>query len=509
MKPVLSPQQAVELDRLTQAAGTPADVLMERAGRAVAQAAVDICGGTYGRRAVVVCGKGNNGGDGFVVARCLARWGMRVDVVSAVAIEGLRGPAATNAVRLDEVGVRATPFGAASLARALVRADVAIDAVFGTGFTGVPEDEWAAIIEVLNASEAPVVAVDIPSGVDGATGAVEGDAVWAAITVTFGAAKTGVILLPGAERAGTVRVVDIGSDLTAIRSDVAVVEPSDVAAALPHRPVDAHKRASGVLLVVAGSRDMTGAPSLIAEAAGRMGAGLVIVAVPASVVPAVQARMTEAVFLPLPETDQGTVAEAAIEPVLAASARVHALAVGPGLSQDEETAGFVRTLLRESPVPVVLDADGLNAFTSRAGEIADRKADAVLTPHQGEFARLTGMGSREVALDRVGAVQRLAADSGAVALLKGPRTLVATPRGQVRINLTGSPVLATAGSGDVLTGVIGALLARGLDPFDAAWVGAYLHGDAGRLAGSTLGEGTLAGDVVGHLPDAVQQVSAR
>ncbi len=254
---------------------------------------------------------------------------------------------------------------------------------------------------------------------------------------------------------------------------------------------------------------MTGAPCLIAEAAERVGAGLVIVAVPASVMPAVQAHMTEAVFLPLPETDVGTVDEDAIGPVMTALERAHALAVGPGLSQHEETAAFVRSLVRTSPVPVIVDADGLNAFAGRAKEITDRTADAVLTPHQGEFERLTGMGAREVDIDRVEAVKGLAEDSGAVTLLKGPRTLVATPRGTVRINLTGSSVLATAGSGDVLTGVIGGLVARGLDPVDAAWAGAYLHGEAGRLAGRSLGEGTRAGDIAARLPDAIAEVSRR
>ena len=509
MKPVISPQQAVELDRRTQAAGVTAEVLMERAGRAVAQAAVEVCGGVYGRRAVVVCGKGNNGGDGFVAARELSRRGMRVSVVSVEVVDELREPSASNARRLAEVGVRALPFGAATLVRELARADVVIDAVFGTGFRGVPEDEWGSAIEIMNASGSPVVAVDIPSGVDGATGAVEGEAISAAITVTFGAAKVGVILLPGAQHAGTVRVVDIGFDPAAIASDVTVVEPSDVAASLPHRQVDTHKRASGVLVVVAGSRGMTGAPSLIAEAAARMGAGLVVVASPGSCLPVVQAHMAEAVFVPLPETDRGTVAEGAIEPVLDSLERAHALAVGPGLTQDAETASFVRALVRESPVPVVLDADGLNAFAGRAQEVADRKADAVLTPHQGEFERLTGLDAREVDRDRIGAAQRLAAESAAVTLLKGPRTVVAAPLGQVRINLTGSPVLATAGSGDVLTGVIGGLLARGLEPVDAASGGAHLHGEAGRLAGRTLGEGALAGDIVARLPDAIGEVEDR
>ena len=226
MKPVLTPQEANELDRATQAAGTPADVLMERAGGAVAQAAIDRCGGVYGRRAVVVCGKGNNGGDGLVAARHLARRGMRVSVIAVEALDELREPAASNAGRLGEQGLAGRAFSPAGLAAELARADVAIDAIFGTGFRGVPEDEWAAAIEGLNAGAAPVIAVDIPSGVDGTTGAVEGDAVQADLTVTFGAAKVGVVLLPGAERAGTVRVVDIGFADGAVDPTTFLVEPA-------------------------------------------------------------------------------------------------------------------------------------------------------------------------------------------------------------------------------------------------------------------------------------------
>ena len=499
----------MELDRRTQASGVAAATLMERAGAAVARAAVEVGGGAYGRRAVVVCGTGNNGGDGFVAARHLARRGMRVHVVTMETIDVAREPASTNGARLREVYLSPAPFEALSLDRELARADVAIDALFGTGFHGEPTDGWAAAIRSLNASPVPVVAVDIPSGVDGATGTVGGEAVWADVTVTFGAAKLGAVLFPGAEHAGTVRVVDIGFAAEAFPADVVLLEPADVAAVMPHRALEAHKRASGVVVVVAGSRDMTGAPSLIARAASRVGAGLVVVAVPAAVLPAIQATLTEAVFLELPDTDLGTVADEALGPALAALERADALALGPGLTQHAETAGFVRALVRESPVPVVLDADGLTAFAGTAGDIVDRKADAVLTPHQGEFERLTGLSSSAVVRDRVGVARRLAADTGAVTLLKGPRTLIATPEGQVRINLTGSPVLATAGSGDVLTGAIAGLLARGLDPAEAASAGAHVHGLAGYLAGRTLGEGTMASDIASHLPEAIDGVAHR
>jgi len=488
VKPILTPEEATRLDRDTQALGVSAEDLMERAGRAVARATVDRCGGAYGRRAVVACGKGNNGGDGFVAARHLARAGMRVDVVAVEPEDALREPAATNRRRLDEVGVALRPFSDARLERALARADVAVDAIFGTGFRGVPEDAWAQAIVELNASGVPIVAVDIPSGVNGATGAVEGEAIRAALTVTFGAAKVGVALLPGAERAGDVRVVDIGFPLDLVRADAWLVEAEDVAATLPERDADTHKRASGVLVVVAGSRGMTGAPRLIAAAAARIGVGLVVVAAPTSALLAIQAGLTEAVFEPLPETAGGTVAGVALDAVLARLEAADAVAIGPGLSTHPDTVGLVRAIVGRSPVPIALDADGLNAFADRAGELSSRRSDAVLTPHVGEFGRLSGVKARDLEADRPRHTRALAATTGAVTLLKGTRTVVADPAGQVRVNPTGSPVLATAGSGDVLTGVVGGLLARGVPSLDAASSAAYLHGIAGRLAEVGAGE---------------------
>lgn len=506
MIPVLDPTQAEALDHATQARGVPAAALMERAGRAVARAAVDLVGGVYGRRAVVVCGRGNNGGDGLVAARHLARWGMRVAVLWADEPGDLREPAAGNRGRLGEVGLTATVATDDAYARELGRADVAIDAIFGTGFHGVPEGPWAAAIDALNAGTVPVVAVDVPSGVNGATGAVAGRAVACALTVTFGAAKAGAVLLPGAEYAGVVRVVDIGFPEDLMDADVFLTEPSDVEAALPPRAPDAHKRASGVVLVVAGSRDMTGAARLIAEAAGRAGAGLVIAAVPRSILPVVQTAVTEAVFLGLPETADGGVSATAVDPVLAALQGADALAIGPGLTAHDETARFVRDVVAASPVPVVVDADGLNAFAGRAADLRDRKADAVLTPHVGEFGRLADLTAEDIAGDRVRHARALAVTTDAVVLLKGSRTVIAAPDGSVRINPTGSAVLATAGSGDVLTGIIGGLLARGTRPLEAAAAGAYLHGLAGIFAGRRTGDGTVAGDLLRHIPDAVARV---
>jgi NAD(P)H-hydrate epimerase len=506
MRPVLTPQEARDLDRATQQRGVSALDLMERAGRAVARGAAEAAGGVYGRRAVVVCGRGNNGGDGFVAARCLARDGMRVDVLEVEPASGGAGPTRTNRARLSEQGLQVRAWTGERGRSSLARADVVLDALFGTGFRGGAEGDWGAAIEAIAGTDAPTVSVDIPSGVDGATGAVQGPAVRADLTVTFGAVKTGCVLLPGAEHAGTIRVVDIGFADDLMPHDAGLIEAADVASVVPTRVIDGHKRRSGVLLVVAGSRRMTGAPALIARAAARMGAGLVTVAAPEEVLRALQAQLAEAVFLPLPQTSDGSVSRDALDPALAAAAAADAVAIGPGLGRDPDTEAFVRDLVSRCPVPLVLDADGANAFEGAARGLRDRVSKAVLTPHDGEFSRLMGHRVDDES-DRVAAVRALATATDAVALLKGTRTVISSPDGAARINVTGTPVLATAGTGDVLTGAIGALVARGVGCFDAACAGAFLHGVAGRLEGERRGEGAVAGDVIERLPEAISIVA--
>ena len=369
----------------------------------------------------------------------------------------------------------------------------------------MPEGAYAGAIEALNASGVPVAAVDIPSGVNGETGSVDGTAVRADLTVTFGAAKPGLVLLPGAAYAGVVEVEPIGFPEDLIRSDLLLVEAEDVARMVPPREPDTHKRAAGYAVVVGGSRLMTGAVGLAGAAAYRAGAGLVAVAVPEGILQVAQAGVREAVFVALPETDAGSVAGGShrLDEVLG---QADALAIGPGMTTDERTAGWIRELVRSSEIPVVLDADGLNAFAGRADDLADRKAEVILTPHAGEFARLAGIGTGEIETDRVRHVRDLAARTSATVLLKGSRTLVGTPDGAVRINPTGGPFLATGGTGDVLTGMIAGLLARGCSPFDAGSVAAYVHGLAGRLAAEERGDGTTAADVLERVPRAMREV---
>lgn len=507
MLPILTPTESSALDRASADRGVSVASLMESAGWAVARVAAEMAGGAYGRRAVVVCGKGNNGGDGLVTARYLERWGMGVTAVLLAPPGSFRDAAAANFHRYAGAGGRWRRFSSDLLLRELGRADVVIDAVFGTGFRGPPEGDFTRAIELINGSQAGVVSVDIPSGVEGETGAVRGDAVRAAFTVTFGSLKPGLVFHPGAEYAGELEVADIGFPSDLVRSDLWLVERHDAAALMTPRAPESHKRASGVVLVLAGSRAMTGAAVLTASSAYRAGGGLVTLAVPEGILPVVEAAITETTFLPLPETDAGSAAADAWPLLRERLDDVHSVAVGPGLSTDPDTVELVRRLVAESPVPLVLDADGLGAFASRGGELAERRSEAVLTPHPGEFGRLTGLSSKEVLEDRVGHARKAAAEFRCPVLLKGSRTVIARPDGTAFVNPTGGPYLATGGTGDVLTGAIGAFLARGLRPADAAILGAYAHGLAGRMAASELGEGTVASDVSMELPRALLGLS--
>jgi NAD(P)H-hydrate epimerase len=509
MLPILTPDQSRALDQASAERGISTADLMERAGREVARASVALIGGGYGRRAVVVAGKGNNGGDGLVAARHLERAGMGVTVCLLADPAELRGEAASAFRRFDEVGGRWIRFSGDRLARELDRADLAVDAIFGTGFRGRPEGDAELAIRLVGDGPAAVVSVDIPSGVDGASGGVAGAAVLADLTVTFGAHKPGLVFAPGVEHAGSVVVVDIGFPPDLLQGDLWLVEAGDVAAFLGPRPLEAHKRTSGSVLIVAGSRRMTGAAILSASAAYRAGAGLVTLAVPEGILPVVGSAIAEATFLPVPETDDGAIDEGAW-PLLAERLEgVTAAAIGPGLSTAPGTAALVRRFVAGCPVPFVLDADGLNAFDGDAGPLPDRGSEAVLTPHAGEFARLFGGTAAEVAADRVGRARRAAAEARAVVLLKGSRTVIADPGGVALVNPTGTPFLATGGTGDVLTGALGALLARGLAPARAAMVAAYVHGLAGQAAGAELAEGTVASDVAARLPLVLAALAAR
>jgi hydroxyethylthiazole kinase-like uncharacterized protein yjeF len=451
MQPVLTP---AEMGAVDDAAPEPVDVLIGRAGAAVARQAVDLLGGSYGRRVVVVAGKGNNGNDGREAARRLRQRGMRVQVVDAAAAP-----------------------------ERLPAGDLVIDAAYGTGFHGdyAPPDPAGA----------PVLAVDIPSGVDGLTGQVAGGAVRADRTVTFAALKSGLLFHPGRGLAGRVVVADIGLDVTPaglVEPATGLVGAADVGAWLPPRPVDSHKWRAAVV-IAAGSPGMTGAAHLAARAAQRAGAGMVRVASPG--IDHDPGLPTEAVGIAVPTAGWEAT-------VLDQLDRAGSLVLGPGLGRGAPAETAVHQVATAAKVPIVVDGDGLSALGEHVGEVVSRReAPTVLTPHDGEFARLAGHAPGD---DRLAAARALAVGSGAIVLLKGPTTVVAHPDGRVRLSTSGDARLATAGTGDVLSGIVGALLAQGVEAFAAAAAGAWLHGRA-ALEGPP--RGLVASDVIDGLPAAL------
>ena len=489
-------------DSATIDGGTPSLELMERAGYAVSRAVLKLTNGSYGRRVVIVCGKGNNAGDGFVAARHLAAAGTLPVVVLLDDPSSLSADARSNQERLRRIPV--LRYSRDRLRHELRRADAAVDAIVGTGFRGELRGPTAEAVDLLNESGIPVVAADIPSGVNGETGDVQGSAVNAMVTVTMGAPKTGLVVGQGAFRVGTLEVADIGVDTGAFEADLLLVTGADAAGFLPERSNSSDKRSVGTVLVVAGSVGMAGAPALVARGAMRSGAGLVTVAAPEAVATTLHQIIPEGTTLPLPSTDKGSISPQAIPQVLERAEKLDVVAIGPGLSTNPETFEFVKKILTELDKPVVLDADGINAIAGDPEALASRGAPTVITPHVRELGRLLGADRSEIEINRVQSAKRAAERSGATVLLKGFRTIVASPTGELYVIPTGGPVLATGGSGDVLTGLIAALIAgAGAErATDAAWAGAWIHGRAGDLLAENVADrGLVAIDIADALPE--------
>ena len=483
--------------------------LMERAGAGVTRIVEHVA---PDGPSVVVCGKGNNGGDGLVVARLLRETGRSVTVVCVASLGNFAGDARANLERLPgEVPLVLTEDRERSK-RALTEAMVIVDALLGTGFEGEPRGAVGEAIEAVNAATAPVVSVDVPSGVDASTGVASGAAVRAAATVTFHAGKPGLWIAPGKGHAGEVHTIDIGiphrSEIAGIsdrpapsEATIGLIEPS-VLDQLPRRAAASTKFVSGHVLLAGGSRGLTGAPRMAAEAAMRAGAGYVTAFVPASLQAILAtAGPPELMTSGLPDVDGGLTADG-VQDVLDASKRGGALALGPGLGRSDGAAQFARELAHDAKIALVLDADGLNAHAGCLSALAGRSAPTVLTPHAGELGRLLEVGSEEIERERLGHVRAAAEQAQAVVVLKGDDTLIADPAGRVAVSPGGAPALATAGTGDVLTGVIAALLAAGLDPFTGAAASVWLHAQAGREAARRQGanEGVVASDVIAALP---------
>jgi len=511
---LLTADEMRRLDRATIEGGfVPGPELMERAGAGVVAAMEKRYGSLLGLRVLVLSGPGNNGGDGFVAARHLRAHGADVRVGVLGPLDKVRGDARLHLDRMLAVGLEATALaGAADLARLVATReswDFALDAVLGTGARGAPEGLAAEAVQALRELDergTHVVAVDLPTGVDADSGAVARRAVRADLTVTFGAPKRGHLLYPGRAFAGALEIVDIG--LVAGDGDergfpFTLATDADVAELLPQRDPRAHKGTVGRVLIAGGSPGLTGAVTLAARAATRSGAGYVQCAVPAGLNDILEAKLTEEMTLPMPQGEGRTLAPAAAEAILAHAAGVDVLVVGSGMSRDPGAAELARRLVAASPCPVVLDADGLNAFAGRADALAAAPAAAprVLTPHLGEMARLTGLATDDIESRRLDACREWALKWGCVVVLKGAPTVTAGPDGRATVNPSGNPGMATAGMGDVLTGVVAALLAQGLAPWDAARAAVYAHGLAGDECARAIGPvGFGAGDAAEALP---------
>ena len=480
--------------------GVPSLDLMERAAEAVVQAALELLAEHPGPVAVV-CGSGNNGGDGVAAARLLLAQGISVRCFLVGSREKLTPDTASMAQRLEAAGWALEPGDLGSLADCLPGCALVIDALFGTGLNRPLGDDALAVVELVNRSGARVVSCDIASGVDGSSGAVLGAAIRADVTVTFTMAKPGQLLPPGLSHTGTLRIADIGIPAQAQEAQNAVGELTDgdfVRELLPRRRREAHKGDFGKLLLLAGSRGFTGAAALAARGAVRSGAGLVSLGVPEAVYPILAAKLDEPMVFPLACDGDGRLSEAALPAVLDRLKACDAVLLGPGLGRSAALSRLIAGVLEACRVPLVLDADGINGLDGHIDILRGTSCPVVLTPHEGEFARLSDALDRSNRLD---AAKELAEQSGAVVVLKGYRTLIAAPDGRVRFNTTGNPGMATGGSGDVLAGILTSFLGQGLSPFDAASAAVWVHGAAGDLAANQLGEyGLTPTDLIRAVP---------
>lgn len=496
MDPLLEAGEMREVDRWAITERKLAvETLMERAGEGLA--------GVIARRApagrvAVVCGKGNNGGDGVVAARLLRQAGRDVDVLLVWPAEWMGEDAQAQLKKLP--GPAPVPFEAGRLNKA----HVIVDCLLGTGSSGSPREPADKVIEEMDAARAPVIAADIPSGVDATTGEVAGPAVRCVATATFHKAKVGVWVRPGKGYAGDVEVVDIGIPRGGPASPEAGLITSGVLREVPRRTATSTKFTSGNVFIIGGSRGLTGAPSMAALAAMRAGAGYVTVGAPASLELSFTVRLLEAMMVGLPEDGDGHLDSTAVEPVLKAVGRADTVVLGPGLSKDPDAQALARAVVPRIDVPLVIDADGLNALAGHLEVVAQRPWPTVLTPHAGELGRLLEVDSSEIERARLRHVREAAARAKAFVVLKGDDTLVASPDGRVAISRGAAPGLATAGTGDVLAGVIGAMLAKGMPVAQGACAGVYAHLRAGQLAAAPQGpDGVIASDVIAALPAAL------
>jgi len=496
--------------------GIPSIALMENAGSEVARQIGCILGDLCNKKIAIFAGKGNNGGDGYVVARHLYNQGAKVKVFLIGSKTDISGDALVNLQIISSMGIDVTEVvndgDWDKLKIAITFTDCMVDALVGTGFTGQLGGNMAQVVESINKSNKVVIAIDVPSGVDADTGQVVGIAVKANHTITFSLPKQGLLLYPGATYAGDVCVVDIGIPrMLLVDGNIKqnIITSTSVGELFIKRSPNLHKGNCGKVFLVAGSKGLTGAAALAADAALRAGAGLVTLGIGESLHNIMENKLTEVMTSPLREVLPGTIGQSAVEEILKIASNSDIVAIGPGLGRHEGTMTAVRQVIKEIEKPLVIDADALCALVDYTHILAEAKAVPVVTPHPGEMARLLGLTADEVNQDRVYIARQTAMEWGSIVVLKGARTLVAFPDGEVYINITGNAGMATGGTGDVLTGVIGGLMAQGLSSHEAALVGVYIHGLAGDIVARGGMVGMVASDVIRALPAAILAIQER
>jgi hydroxyethylthiazole kinase-like uncharacterized protein yjeF len=507
---VANAEEMQELDRkAVETYRVPGMILMENAGRGAAEVISNTFPDIHKKKIAIIAGKGNNGGDGFVIARYLLNQGVSVKVFLLTDPKGLRGDAETNFIIFQRIKgeVLSVPSSKdyARVKRDLEKFDILVDGIFGTGLDAEVRGYYREVIDHLNTLQRPTVAIDIPSGLDADTGKPLGTAIRASLTITFGLPKVGHLIPPGIDYVGEVKVIDIGIPKRLVEEEkipTYLLEEKEIKRWLstPRNP-DTHKGDYGHLLVIAGSVGKTGAAAMACQAALRMGAGLVTLAIPKSLNGIMEMKLTEVMTEPLPETPKQTLSLRAFSAILRLCENKKAVIIGPGLGTFKETQSLVLKLIKALGLPIVLDADGLTALATQPKILPITNRSLILTPHPGEMARLIRSQVKEVLEDRIGLSRNFSQSHHVHLVLKGHPTLISTPKGEVFINPTGNPGMATGGTGDVLTGMIGGLVCQGFDILPSLQIAVYLHGMAGDEGTQERGEKSLiATDIIEKIP---------
>jgi len=510
---LVTTQQMREIDKETiENVGIPGLELMEKAGKATAEVAKEMLVNPKGKKVAIFCGKGNNGGDGFVIGRYLCGWKAKVDLHLLSKISEVKGDAKTNLNKVKNLKLRIKEVLKTEQLPKKIEADLIVDAIFGTGFEGKISGLGKVAVDLINSSNIPVISVDIPSGVDSTTGQVSESCIKATKTVTMGLPKIGQFVFPGKEYCGEVIVCDIGIPNLVVNKekiDLNLITKDQVRDILPKRAPDSYKGDCGRAVLIAGSTGMIGAACLSAESSLRAGAGMAILGIPKSLIHIFEIKLTEVMTRPLPDVaKKGVLALRGLGEIKQLLKWGNCLALGPGIGQHFETVELVKRLVQQIEFPMVIDADGLNSIAKDVSILKNRKAPLILTPHIGEFSRLNKIPIEEIAKDRIKYAREFAREYNCVLVFKGAPSIIAEPEGQLYINPTGNAGMATAGSGDVLTGIIVGLLAQGLSTLNSAICGVYVHGLAGDLACVEKGEmGMIASDIMNKVPEAILQIN--